>query len=147
MFDLDSGYSALCAQLSVSNLNGYGIRAGDAVIGAAGALLTYVRDVTFADLSHVKSIQKYTISSQMVLDEATKLNLEILQPQRGTNRKHTLLYLLDKTKTAMGGRLLRKWLGAPLIDIQRIRRRQDAVESLLDQSLRQGIANRTPSGV
>ena len=56
----------------------------------------------------------------MVLDEATKLNLEILQPQRGTNRKHTLLYLLDKTKTAMGGRLLRKWLGAPLIDIQRI---------------------------
>ena len=141
MFDLDSGYAALCAQLSVSNLNGYGIRAGDAVIGAAGALLTYVRDVTFADLSHVKSIQKYTISSQMVLDEATKLNLEILQPQRGTNRKHTLLYLLDKTKTAMGGRLLRKWLGAPLIDIQRIRRRQDAVESLLDQTLRESLQN------
>lgn len=139
MFDLDSGYTNLCTQLSVSNLNGFGIRAGEPVIGAASALLSYVRDVTFADLSHVKSIQKYTISSQMVLDEATKINLEILQPQRGTNRKHTLLYLLDKTKTAMGGRLLRKWLAAPLIDIQRIQRRQDAVEALLPDELRTTI--------
>ena len=139
LFDLDSGYTNLCSQLSVSNLNGFGIRAGEAVIGAASALLSYVRDVTFADLSHVKSLQRYTISSQMVLDEATKINLEILQPQRGTNKRHTLLYLLDKTKTAMGGRLLRKWLAAPLIDIQRIQRRQDAVEALLDQELRSDI--------
>ena len=59
--------------MSVSNLNGYGIRSGESVIGAAGALLSYVRDVTFTDLSHVKSIQKYTISSQMVLDEEQKV--------------------------------------------------------------------------
>ena len=70
----------------MSNLNGYGIRSGDAVIGATETLLSYVRDVTFTDLSHVKSIQKYAISAQMVLDEATKA-VEILQPQRGTNRK------------------------------------------------------------
>ncbi len=139
MFDLDSGHAMLCERLSVSNLNGFGIRVGDPVIGAAGALLSYVRDVTFTDLSHVTSIQRYTISSQMVLDEATKINLEILQPQRGTNRKHTLLYLLDKTKTAMGGRLLRKWLAAPLIDIQRIQRRQNAVEAMLDLELRSSI--------
>ncbi len=139
MFDLDSGHAILCDRLSVSNLNGFGIQVGEPIIGAAGALLTYVKDVTFADLSHVTSIQRYTISSQMVLDEATKVNLEILQPQRGTNRKHTLLHLLDKTKTAMGGRLLRKWLAAPLIDIQRIQRRQNAVEAMLDPSLRISI--------
>ena len=137
MFDKEAGFAILCSQFSVSNLSGFGIQSGDVAIGTAGALLSYVRDVTFADLSHVKTIQKYHISSHMVLDEATKMNLEILQPQRGTNRKHTLINLLDKTKTAMGGRLLRKWLAAPLVDIERIKSRQNAVEALLEESLRE----------
>ena len=138
-FDLRHAKTILCNQLKVATLSGFGIDKMHYSVSAAGALLCYVRDVTLNDLSHINRIQKYNIASQMVLDEATKTNLEILQPIRGTNRKGTLLHLLDKTATAMGGRLLRKWLAAPLVDIVRIRRRQDAVQTLLDEELRTTI--------
>jgi DNA mismatch repair protein MutS len=133
---LDEGYQTLCQHFKVSNLNGFGVRASDGIVGAASALLTYVRDVTFTDLSHVRSIQRYTVAAQMMIDEATKMNLEILEPQKGTNKQHTLIHLLDKTRTAMGGRLLRKWVSAPLVDLARIQRRQDAVEAMLNDELR-----------
>lgn len=138
-FDPRHASVILCQQLKVSTLSGFGLDKMHSAVSAAGALLCYVRDVTLNKLSHVSRIQKYNIASQMVLDEATKTNLEILHPIRGTNRKGTLLHLLDKTATAMGGRLLRKWLSAPLVDIVRIRRRQDAIETLLDEDLRSGI--------
>ena len=138
-FDQEDGYQILCKQFQVSNLNGFGVRSGDILIGAAAAVITYVREVTYTDLRHVNGIQRYSVSSQMKLDEATKTNLEIFNPQRGTNKKHTLLYLLDQTKTAMGGRLLRKWLGAPLLDLTAIQRRHDSIEVLLDDNLRDDI--------
>ena len=138
-FDFRHARTILCNQLRVSTLSGFGIDKMNTGVSAAGALLCYVRDVTLNDLSHVNRIQKYNIAAQMVLDEATKTNLEILHPIRGTNRKGTLLHLLDKTATAMGGRLLRKWLAAPLVDIVRIRRRQDAIQTLLEEELRSTI--------
>lgn len=138
-FDLDEGYQNLCHHFKVSNLNGFGVRASDGIVGAAAALLTYVRDVTYTDLSHVRSIQRYTVAAQMMIDEATKMNLEILEPQKGTNKQNTLIHLLDRTKTAMGGRLLKKWVSAPLVDLGRIQRRQDAVEAMLDEELRSTV--------
>jgi DNA mismatch repair protein MutS len=138
-FDYRHAKSALCQQFKVKTLSGFGLEGMRQGVAASGALLGYVRDITLHDVSHVKRIIRYDVASHMILDEATRKNLEIIQPLRGVDKKSTLLHLMDKTCTAMGGRLLRKWIAAPLIDISKIEQRHNSVEVLLDEELRTAI--------
>lgn len=125
--------------LGVTDLLGFGVPDHSAIIPAAGAALRYARDTARADLRHVRTLVTWSTGGHLSLDEATRRNLEILRPLTGTGRKGTLLGLLDRTATPMGGRLLREWLGRPLAEVEPIRRRQDGVEALLDNTLRRAV--------
>ena len=96
-----------------------------------GMLLAYVSDVMQSDIFHINSLEHIDNERRLVVDAASLRHLEITQNVRDGGRRGTLLDVLDKTKTAMGGRLLRKWLEAPLIRIADITRRQDAVEDFV----------------
>ncbi|WP_302359691.1 DNA mismatch repair protein MutS [uncultured Megasphaera sp.] len=107
-----------------------------------GILLNYVRDVMQSDISHINSLEHIDNERRLVIDAASLRHLEVTQNVRDGGRRGTLLDVLDKTNTAMGGRLLRKWLEAPLIRIVDITRRQDAVEDLvLHEIMRQDLAD------
>lgn len=138
-FDEEAGLAALCQLLGTRDLVGFGAGQMTAAVGAAGALISYVRDTARVSLEHVNTVEPYNVSGHMVLDEATRRNLEILRPMRGTGRRGTLLWLLDRTATAMGGRLMREWLARPLDDVALITKRQDAIESLWDGRIRRAI--------
>ncbi len=135
-FDPDAAEASLCELLAVQDLLGFGAAELPEAVAAAGALVTYARQTARIGLQHVRSLRPYEVGGHMVLDEATRRNLEVLRPMRGTGRKGTLLHLLDRTGTPMGGRLLREWLARPLLDLGRIRERHDAVDALLDTRLR-----------
>jgi len=122
----------LCDTLGVADLSGFGVVDGSPGMAAAGAVLRYARDAMRAPPGNVHRIRSWTPGGAMVLDEATRRNLELVRTVMGGRRKGTLLSLLDGTRTAMGGRLLREWLGAPLLDLAAIRGRHDAVQALLE---------------
>lgn len=100
-----------------------------------GILLTYVREVMQSDISHINSLEPIDNGRRLVMDASSLRHLEITQNVRNGGRKGTLLDVLDKTNTAMGGRLLRKWLEAPLVHISDIILRQDAVEDILSHEI------------
>lgn len=107
---------------------------------AAGACLKYLNETQKINLSHINSISYYQNCDYMILDYTCRKNLELTESLRDGKKTGSLLWVLDKTSTAMGARLLRKWLERPLIDILRIKERQDAVEELLkDFFLREDI--------
>ena len=138
-FDPEAGERGLCALLGTADLLGFGVRGMALAVGAAGALLTYARETARVSLDHVRRLRVVQVDGHMVLDEATRRNLEILRPLRGTGRKGTLVGLLDRCRTPMGGRLLREWLSRPLVDLGAIRVRQDAVQALLDAPRREAV--------
>ena len=82
------------------------------------------------DLSHINKVIIYSISKYMSLDINARRNLEITEKLRDKSKKGTLLWVLDKTSTSMGGRLLKRWLNDPLIDVKEINKRLDSVEEL-----------------
>lgn len=107
-----------------------------------GMLLTYVGEVMQSDIGHINSLERIDNERRLVIDAASLRHLEITQNVRDGGRKGTLLSILDKTKTAMGGRLLRKWLEAPLVRMADITMRQDAVEEILSHEImRQDLAD------
>jgi len=107
---------------------------------AAGACLKYLNETQKLNLSHINSISYYKAYDFMILDYACRKNLEIMESLYDGKKTGSLLWVLDKTSTAMGARLLRKWLERPLIDVLRIKERQDAVEELFnDYFLRAGL--------
>ncbi len=98
-------------------------------LGAASVALRYAGERLKADLRNITALRTWRVGASMGLDEATVRNLELFRPLRGTGRKGTLVALLDRTRTAMGGRLVRDWLAHPLLDVGEITRRADAVEA------------------
>jgi DNA mismatch repair protein MutS len=106
---------------------------GVAATRAAGAALAYGLAMTGGDLPNVGRLRTYATKGFMVLDATTRRNLELVRTQRTLRRKGSLLHLIDRTSTAMGGRLLREWLGFPLMDPKRIQARQAAVAVLVDE--------------
>ena len=109
-----------------------GLGGMDAAVTAAGTLLQTLLDVQKNDLTHIRELQYYTSGKFMELDLNTRRNLELTQTLRGKDKKGSLLWVLDKTRTAMGGRLIRSWLEKPLLDIAQINRRQAAVQELVE---------------
>jgi DNA mismatch repair protein MutS len=138
----------LQAQFSVHSLDGFGCRGLTAGIGAAGAILRYVRETQpTASLAHVRRLYTRWSRDAMHLDRATIRNLELVQPlDAGEHRlrqdQHTVLSVLDRTETAMGSRLLREWLVRPLLDHSAIHARLDAVGELKDR-VQQRVSLRT----
>lgn len=99
---------------------------------ASGALIAYLEETQKIDLKHIESIQIYKIEQYMVLDSASRRSLEITETMRDGKKKGSLLWVLDKTATAMGGRKLRHWIEQPLLDADEINLRLDAVAELKD---------------
>jgi len=99
-------------------------------VNAVGALLEYLEQTQKVNLDHIQSLNAYKIEEFMILDASTRRNLELTETMREKSRRGTLLWVLDKTVTSMGGRLLRKWIEQPLINIADINERLDAVDEL-----------------
>ena len=114
----------------VAGLEGLGLSENPLCVRASGALLQYIKDTQRVDLKHISKLDIYYREEHMVIDSWTRRNLEILETLRTKEKKGTLLWVLDKTQTAMGGRLLKKWVEQPLLDCGGIKRRLDAVEEL-----------------
>ena len=107
-------------------------------ICAINALTEYLTQTQMTSLDHINKITIYSISRYMSLDINARRNLEITEKMRDKSKKGTLLWVLDKTSTSMGGRLLRRWLNDPLIDITEINRRLDGVKELKDDIILRG---------
>ncbi len=132
-FDYERAADALAQQFAVASLEGFGIGAADApAVGAAGALLRYLREVQPSGLPHLARPVAERPGGVMPLDEMTRRNLELVESLRGgEDTTGTLLSVLDRTQTPMGARQLRQWILAPLTDVAAIGARLDAVESLV----------------
>ena len=115
-----------------------GIAGQSCCVVASGALLQTLIRLQKNDLAHIRSLQYYTTGRFMELDLDARRNLELTETMRSKEKKGTLLWVLDKTHTAMGGRMIRSWLEKPLLDIGEITRRQSAVEELVDSTIVRG---------
>lgn len=125
----------------VSTLDGYGLKNQPFAISAAGGVLQYLRVTQKNSLSQLVTIRSYSTSSFMVLDQFTRRNLELVETIRTRKTRGSLLGILDRTVTAMGARLLRTWLNQPLLELNRLNARLDAVESMASSDiLREEIA-------
>ncbi len=110
-------------------------RNNSSVIPAIGALLGYLHETQKTDLSHIDEIDYYEQGRFMELDLTARRNLELTETLRSKEKKGSLLWVLDKTKTAMGSRMLRSWLERPLLNVTAIQRRLDAVSALVDHTM------------
>ncbi len=134
-FDEDACRRALMGHFHVNTLSGLGIEDFPSGMIAAGALLQYLYETQKTSLAHFTHLYPYLTSKYMLLDSSTRRNLELTETLREKQKTGSLLGVLDRTKTAMGGRLLRKYIEQPLIDREKIERRLDAVEALCRQSV------------
>ena len=105
---------------------------------ATKLLLTYIRETQKVDMKHISNIEYYSSEKYMALDMIARRNLEITETIRDRSKKGSLLWVLDKTSTSMGGRLLRRWLEKPLMDVKKIERRLESVEELKGSAMRRG---------
>lgn len=129
-FDLDSARSLLLKQFKVHDLRGFGCEYMHAALCAAGCLLQYVRDTQQSALPHLQGIAVESSEDSVILDAASRRNLELDYHPSG-QMQYTLFGVLDNTATAMGSRCLRRWLHRPLRDQRRLNARFDAIEDLL----------------
>jgi DNA mismatch repair protein MutS len=130
-FDLESARRALKEQFQVRDLAGFGCEDLTLALGAAGCLLQYVKDTQRSNLPHITALAVERRSDSVVLDAATRRNLEIDRNLAG-GEEHTLRWVMDRCATVMGSRLLRRWLHRPLTDRAELAARQDAIDALLD---------------
>jgi len=123
-------YERLTDQFKTLSLEGFGCETLQAGICAAGALIYYVSETQKQQLAHLSRVETYWLDKYLLVDELSRQNLELTKNIRSGSRRATLLGMLDRTATAMGARLLANWMRYPLIDIDNIRLRHDAVEEL-----------------
>lgn len=127
--DTDSARQALLDHFAVASLDGFGLNAMLLATRAAGAIVRYLHDNQKAALAQLTALKTYSTQAFMTLDPATRRNLELVAAIRTGAVKGSLLGVLDETRTAMGGRLLRDWLTQPLLDLSALNARLDHVES------------------
>ncbi len=129
-FGDDTAVGTLLSHFKVASLEGLGIVDYDCGVIAAGALLKYLYETQKTSLDHISRIQPYATNKFMIIDSSTRRNLELTETLREKQKRGSLLWVLDKTKTAMGARMLRAMLEQPLIDKTQIEARLDALEDL-----------------
>lgn len=125
-FDFNYGQEVLLNQLGVLSLKGFGLQDSDSVITSAGALVLYLKQCQKEELKHIKSIKKYKYNDYMSLDPETIRNLELIYSNTG-NEQNTVYTVINRTTTAMGKRLLRRWLLYPLINSEILSSRYQSV--------------------
>lgn len=130
LFGDDSCRRILLEHYQVSHLDGLGLGDYDAGMIAAGAVMQYLYETQKSTLSHITGITPYSTGQFMIIDTSTRRNLELVETLREKQKRGTLLWVLDKTKTAMGARLLRNYIEQPLVGRQEILDRQNAIEEL-----------------
>ena len=133
LFDPVSGLEELSRALGVHDLGSFGIEEAGPGIGACGAVLEYMRSNCVDSAAHVMRLVPYDLGTSLVIDPQTRRNLELFHAGMERRKKGSLLHLLDRTVTAMGARMLRQWIGNPLVDVDRIDQRLNAVEVLAEE--------------
>ena len=142
MSQLDSWYfdENMCSRklmehFKINSLDGLGLKDYPYGIIAAGALLTYLYETQKSDMSHITTILPYTTGKYMLIDSSSRRNLELVETMREKQKRGSLIWVLDKTKTAMGARALRSMVEQPLIDKAEIIKRQDMIEELNNNAI------------
>ncbi|MCY3731051.1 MAG: DNA mismatch repair protein MutS, partial [Rhodospirillaceae bacterium] len=133
-FDHESSHRALCRQFGTRDLSGFDAEDADTAVGAAGCLLQYVKDTQRSAVPHLRGLVRERRDEAIVMDAETRRNLEI-EIGSGSDPAYTLTGLMDRCATPMGSRLLRRWLNRPIRDRHALRRRQQAVETLVQPRL------------
>jgi DNA mismatch repair protein MutS len=146
-FSLSACERILKQHFDVSTLDGFGLTSSPLSIRAAGSLLGYLQETQPASVRHLESIRAYSVDGYMKLDAATRRNLELTPDAGGGAAGISLLSVLDRTRTAMGTRLLLKWIGQPLLDVADIQSRLDRVEEMLRSPLGRAQASDLLSAV
>lgn len=135
-FDITTAHEELLEQFGVTTLEGYGCEHLPLAIIAAGAIVHYLSETQNRILAQLTRLATYSTNSYMLLDSQTRHNLELFEGGRNKDPSNSLLAVLDLTHTTMGGRLMKKWLGQPLLDIAGLTQRQDIIAWLCQDTLR-----------
>ena len=130
-FEHQTTYDNLVQHFKVHNLDGFGLKGMIVGVNAAGALLHFLQSELCLPTEHIQEISTYSTSEFMTLDRMTMRNLELTESLYDGSRKNTLLNILDHTLTPMGGRLIRNWIKQPLLSVDKIQKRQGAIETLI----------------
>ena len=137
-FEYMATAARVCEQFGVQSTDALGLGEAQAAVCAAGALLAYLHETQKCDLGHIRRLELLGDDHYMELDYTTRRNLELTENLRSGEKRGSLLWVLDKTKTPMGGRLLRAWVERPLLSPVQIRRRLGAVEELVGDNVLRG---------
>lgn len=137
-FELEHARQELQRHFDVATLDGFGLHGKPLAVQAAGAIIQYLNDTQKQALGHISRLTAYSTDSFMDLDASTRRNLELTETIRGGSGQGSLLHVLDKTITPMGGRLLRTWLHQPLLDVEALNSRLDDVELFTGATLARG---------
>jgi DNA mismatch repair protein MutS len=135
-FDPLSARAALQQHFQVSTFAGFGFQDEQPCLAAGGALIVYLQETLKASLAHLGRLRPYRAEQVLYLDEVTRRSLELVRTQRDGVREGSLLAVMDRTVSSMGARVLLEWLLSPLVELQAITARQDAIEELLDDTTR-----------
>jgi DNA mismatch repair protein MutS len=147
-FSTEGAVAELSKQFGTRGLEGFGFEDNDApAVAAAGAILDYLRETQRASLDHIDGIRPWRSGSNLEIDEATRRSLEITRTLRDGSRQGTLLWVLDRTVTPMGSRMLAQWTANPLTDIDGIGARLDAVEEMIGDAALTADIRETLRGV
>jgi DNA mismatch repair protein MutS len=131
-FDAELAYQRLTQHFGTNSLEGFGCEGATLAVTAAGVVLEYLQETQRAALTHIQGLSRYFVDDFMALDATTQRHLELVRTAADGTRDGTVLDLLDQTVTAMGGRLLRRWLLEPLLQVDAIQQRQAAVAVLVE---------------
>ena len=134
-FEYAGAEQLLCDHFRVTTLDGFGLKGQNTAIAAAGGALQYLRATQRSSLDQLVSLRSYSTASFMVLDQFTRRNLELVESIRQRKSKGSLLDILDRSVTSMGARMIRSWLNQPLLDVNRLNARLDAVEALASSDM------------
>jgi DNA mismatch repair protein MutS len=134
-FSEDDARHRLLSHFEVASLEGFGCAHLPLAIRAAGSVLAYLQETQKGLLRQLTSLETYSVAEFMTLDAHTRRNLELFESGRSGSSKGSLLWILDKTRSPMGGRLLRRWIGEPLLDIDVLQTRQQVISELLADTL------------
>ena len=131
-FLYEQAYRRLTSHFSTQSLDGFGAEGLMLAGGCAGAMISYLEETQKTALSHINKMIVYSTSEFMVIDRTTQQNLELVSDIAGNGKEISLLSVLDKTVTAMGGRTMRRWLLQPILNVMRIKERQRAIGELVE---------------
>jgi DNA mismatch repair protein MutS len=146
-FDFMAGAARVCERFDAPDTDALGMGEAPAAVRACGALLSYIGDTQKCDLSHINRLDMFEGGRYMELDYTTRRNLELTESLRTGEKKGSLLWVLDKTKTPMGGRLLRSWVERPLLSPVAVKRRLAAVNELYADNVKRPELMRALGGI